>query len=208
MTEALDDEQAEVLIEKAIIEAFGYSIIEFETTLFHKYLLSSGPNSLITPAQFKKYLMNMQAKGYLVPLYFQRRNAWKRLIMADFVGQDVILTETSEPIEPESLSVPASQETTEEVHEHLVTDCKDIAEEIIATMRIDSHSDEDTDRKARALLHEHIKGMHHALTESKGHFYTYLDRNLPNFRESLERILELRGEDKVLLGLRVISGTP
>jgi hypothetical protein len=208
LTESLNDEQDEALIEKAIIEAFGYSIIEFETTLFHKYLGSSGPNSLITPSQFKKYLMKMHAKGYLVPLYFHRRKAWKRLIIADFVGQDVILTETSEPIEPEPLIVSAPQENEEQVHEHLVSDCKEIAEEIISTMRLQKQFESDTDQKARALLHEHVRKMHHALTKSRGQFYTYLERNLPDLREPLEQILKSRGEDKVLLGLHVIRGVP
>ena len=208
MTESLNDEQDEVLVEKAIIEAFGDSIIEFETTLFHKCLGSSGPNSLITPSQFKKYLMKMHAKGYLVPLYFHRRKAWKRLIIADFVRQDVILTETSEPMEPEPLIDSAPQEDEEQVHEHLVSDCKDIAEEIISTMRLQKQFESDTDQKARALLHEHVRKMHHALTESRGQFYTYLERNLPDLREPLEQILKSRGEDKVLLGLHVIRCVP
>lgn len=201
MTESLNDEQSEVHIEKSIIEAFGYSIIEFEEVLFHKYLISSGTNSLITHVQFRKHLMRMHAKGYLVPLHFQKKRAWKRLIIADFVSRDVILTETSEPIETEPLIDSSSQENLEIVQEHLVTDCKEIAEEIIRTMRIQRQ----LDQKAKALLYEHIRKMHHALTESRRQFYSYLETNLPDLREPLEQILESRGEDKVLLGLRVIS---
>ena len=208
MTDSFSEERTEVRIEKAIIEAFGYSIIEFEEVLFHKYLISSGPNSLITPLQFRKYLMNMHAKGYLVPLYFQRKRAWKRMIIADFVDHDVILTETSEPIEVEPVIESAPQEEKKKVQEHLVTDCMDIVEEIRSTMELQRRLESDTDQIDKAILHEHIRKMHQALTESKGEFYEYLDANLPDLREPMEQLLKSRGEDKVLLGLRVIRGVP
>jgi hypothetical protein len=201
LTDSLDDKQTEILVERDIIKAFGYSIIEFESTLFHKYLISSGTNSLITPSQFRKYLMKMHAKGYVVPIDFQRRRAWKRLIIADFVDRDVILTETSEPIETEPLIISSPQEDSEKSHEHLVSDCKDITEELIRTMEMRKKSGFDSDWKAKAILHEHIRKMHHALTESRGQFYKYLDSNLPDLREPFEQLLESRGDDKVLLGL-------
>jgi hypothetical protein len=206
LTESLNSVQTEIRIEKNIIEAFGDSIIEFETALFHKYLISSGPNSLVTRMQFGKHLMRMYAKGYLVPLQFHKRRAWKRLIVADFVDQDVILTESSEPIKTEPLVIPSPQENSEKVHEHLVTDCKDIAEEIISTIKMQRKFG--TDQKAKALLHEHISKMHHALTESREHFYSYIDSYLPSLREPFEQMLKSRGDDKVLLGLRVIQSVP
>lgn len=208
MTESLSEDQTEVQIEKAIIEAFSYSIIEFEEVLFHKYLISSGPNSVITPLQFRKYLMNMHAKGYLVPLSFQKKRAWKRMIIADFVDHDVILTETSKPIETEPIMESVPQEEKEKVQEHLVTDCMDIVEEIKYALKSRRQLESDTDLIAKAVLHEHIRKMHHALTESKGEFYEYLEANLPDLRKPLEQLLKSHGEDKVLLGLRVIRGVP
>jgi hypothetical protein len=148
----------------------------------------------------------MHAKGYLLPLQFQRRKAWKRLIIADFVDDDVILTETNEPIKTEPLLAVSSKEDVEEIHEHLVTDCKDIAEEIIGRLRSLRKFGSDADWKARAVLTDHIRKMHHALTESRGQLYNYLEENLPDLRESFELLLESRGDDKVLLGLRVIRG--
>ncbi len=52
-------------IEDAILLSFGHSIIEFEATLYEKFLrLTNGV--VITHKEFKKHLKNMNERGLMV----------------------------------------------------------------------------------------------------------------------------------------------
>ena len=68
MSHAYDSEEMEREIEIGIVSAFGWAVIEFEAVLFQKFLVMSGPTSLITEDMFRKYLLNMEAKGFVSQL--------------------------------------------------------------------------------------------------------------------------------------------
>ena len=70
----------EIEIEKTIIKAFGWSIIEFEAVLYHKFLIFSGPTSVLTDDMFRKHLMRLHSKCFIAPLNFQGRKGWKKLV--------------------------------------------------------------------------------------------------------------------------------
>ena len=77
----LETELVENEIELGIIRSFGWSIIEFEASLFQKFLQLSAPASIITEHDFKKHLKEMHSKGYVSPLEFQGKRAWRKLVI-------------------------------------------------------------------------------------------------------------------------------
>ncbi|MFW9832998.1 MAG: hypothetical protein ACFFEK_03300 [Candidatus Thorarchaeota archaeon] len=65
------------LIEDAILLSFGHSIIDFEATLYEKFLqLTNG--LVITYPEFKEYLANMEERGILVSSDFMGKHCWSQ----------------------------------------------------------------------------------------------------------------------------------
>ena len=93
MSHAYDSEEMEREIELGIVSAFGWAVIEFEAVLFQKFLVMSGPTSLITEDMFRKYLLNMEAKGFVSPVDFQGRKAWKRLVIESEIEEPAMTPE-------------------------------------------------------------------------------------------------------------------
>ncbi|MDF1538687.1 MAG: hypothetical protein P1Q69_07275, partial [Candidatus Thorarchaeota archaeon] len=83
MSEVQLPDDLERNIERDIVSAFGSSLIEFEAVLLQKFLMLSAAHSLITDRMFRKYLVQMHAKGYVTPVDFQGKRCWKRLIVED-----------------------------------------------------------------------------------------------------------------------------
>ena len=54
-------------------------------------------------------------------------------------------------------------------------------------------------------LIDHIEGMHRALVESKDEFLRYLKKNIPSAYDPMKKMLNSKGEEMVLLSLRVIE---
>ena len=64
-------------IEDAILLAFGNSIIDFEATLYEKFLqLTNGV--AITCQEFKEHLTNMEERGIIVSADFMGKRCWSR----------------------------------------------------------------------------------------------------------------------------------
>jgi len=65
------------LIEDAILLSFGHSIIEFEATLFEKFLrLTNGV--VVTCNEFKEHLKNMRERSLIVSAEFLEKQCWAR----------------------------------------------------------------------------------------------------------------------------------
>jgi hypothetical protein len=65
------------VIEDAIILSFGHSIIEFEATLYEKFLrLTRGV--LVTCQEFKEHLENMKERGLIVSSEFMEKRCWSK----------------------------------------------------------------------------------------------------------------------------------
>jgi hypothetical protein len=73
------------LIEDAILLSFGHSIIEFEATLYEKFLrLTRGV--LVTCQEFKDHLENMEERGIIVSSEFMEKRCWSR--NPDYITED------------------------------------------------------------------------------------------------------------------------
>ncbi|MFW9793489.1 MAG: hypothetical protein ACFFEE_04245 [Candidatus Thorarchaeota archaeon] len=65
------------LIEDAILLAFGHSILEFEATLYEKFLrLTNGV--VVTCQEFKEHLKNMEERSLIVSAEFLGKQCWAR----------------------------------------------------------------------------------------------------------------------------------
>lgn len=65
------------LIEDAILLAFGNSIIDFEATLYEKFLqLTNGV--AVTCHEFKEHLTNMEERGIIVSADFMGKRCWSK----------------------------------------------------------------------------------------------------------------------------------
>ena len=90
MSHAYDSSDLEREIEIGIVSAFGWSVIEFEAVLFQKFLVMSGPTSLITEDMFRQYLRNMEAKGYVSRERVHGERAFRRLLAEEDLPQSIL----------------------------------------------------------------------------------------------------------------------
>ncbi len=204
MSYSYDSEDLEREREIGIVGAFGWAVIEFEAVLFQKFLIMSGPTSFITEEMFRKYLLNMEAKGYISPLEFQGKRAWKRL---------VIETEIEEPaMTPEEVIkfIAEAQEAgkkkkKKKAGEHRIQESKTLADNIIRTLEQVMPGTRKQKKPWESSLLEHVEGMHKALIESKEEFLNYIKKNIPPAYQPLQKLLNTNGEEMLLLSLRVIE---
>ena len=190
MSYAYGSEEMEREIEIGIVGAFGWAVIEFEAVLFQKFLVMSGPTSLITEDMFRKYLLNMEAKGFVAPVDFQGKKAWKRLVIESDIDEPAMTPE-------EVKDFIAS--------EHRIRESKKLADRIIRTLEQVMPKAKARRKPWEPTLISHIEGMHKALIESKGEFLKYLKKNIPSAYEQMEKMLNSNGEEVLLLSLRVIE---
>jgi len=63
------------LIEDTILLSFGHSLIDFEATLYEKFLLIT-KGLVITCQEFKDHLDNMEERGLIVSADFLGKRCW------------------------------------------------------------------------------------------------------------------------------------
>ena len=146
----------------------------------------------------------MEAKGYISPLEFQGKRAWKRL---------VIETEIEEPaMTPEEVIkfIAEAQEAgkkkkKKKAGEHRIRESKTLADNIIRTLEQVMPGTRKQKKPWESSLLEHVEGMHKALIESKEEFLNYIKKNIPPAYQPLQKLLNTNGEEMLLLSLRVIE---
>jgi hypothetical protein len=206
MSHAYDTSDLEREIEIGIVSAFGWSVIEFEMVLFQKFLVMSGPTSLITEDMFRQYLRKMEAKGYVSPLEFQGRKAWKRLVIESEIEEPAMTPEeVKDFIVKAQEASKKSKKTKKTVGEQRVNESRVLAENIIRTLDQVMPKLKKEKKPWEATLIDHIDRMHKALSESKEEFLKYIKKNLPPAYEPISRLLDSKGEEIFLLSLRVIE---
>lgn len=205
MSYGLDANDLEREIEIGIVGAFGWAVIEFEAVLFQKFLIMSGPMSLITEDMFRKYLMKMESKGFVSPVDFQGKRAWKRLVIESEIEEPAMTPEEVKEFITKAYAVSKKEKKRDVSKEHRIRDSKKLADSIIRTLE-QVMPKKKTDRKPWELtLINHVEGMHKALIESKEEFLRYLKKNIPSAHEPMKKLLTSNGEEILLLSLRVIE---
>ena len=205
MSHAYDIEELEREIEIGIVSAFGWAVIEFEAVLFQKFLVMSGPTSLITEDMFRKYLMNMEAKGYIAPVEFQRKKAWKRLVIESEIEEPAMTPEEVKEFIAKAQAASKKKKKRDVSSEHRIQESKKLADNIIRTLEQVMPKPKVTRRPWEPTLIRHVERMHRSLIESKEEFLQYLRKNIPGAVEPMQKMLKSNGEEILLLSLRVIE---
>ncbi len=207
MSIGMRPEDIEREIEIAVVRTFGWSVIEFEAVLFQKFLVMSAPRSLMTEDMFRKHLKGMEAKGYLTPVEFQGKRAWKRLIIeSDF--EEIVLTpkEIKDLIEKAKAESERKAAQKKPQSEKIVSESKALAVIILRYLEISMPSRVKVKRKiGEPTLIDHIESLHHALVESRESFLNYIRKNLPRVYDEMKKILNANGDEVILRSLRVIE---
>ncbi|TFG31605.1 hypothetical protein EU527_12090 [Candidatus Thorarchaeota archaeon] len=207
MSIGMRSEEMEREIEIGIVRAFGWAVIEFEAVLFQKFLVMSASSSLMTEDMFRKYLKDMEAKGYLAPVDFQRKRAWKRLVIESDIDEEVLTPEeVKEFIERAKISEERQKLEKRPKGEQIVSESKALAERIIRILEKSIPRQPFINRKiGQPTMINHIEAMRHALAESREDFLRYVRENLPQTYRDMERFIDSKGEEVVLLSLRIIE---
>jgi hypothetical protein len=192
-------------IEIGIVSAFGWAVIEFEAVLFQKFLVMSGPTSLITEDMFRKYLLNMEAKGFVSPVDFQGKKAWKRLVIESDIDEPAMTPEEVKEFIAKAQAASKKKKKRDVSSEHRIRESKKLADRIIRTLEQVMPKAKTRRKPWEPTLISHVERMHKALIESKGEFLQYLKKNIPSAYEQMEKMLNSNGEEALLLSLRVIE---
>ena len=197
MSKAIRPEDSESEIERDILRAFGWAIVEFEETLYRKYVVMSAPHSLMPRDEFNRHLLRMHARGHVTPLKLHGCKAWKKLVIEDRI-EDTLrprkIEMAKEPIPPRP-----------EPKRFVVSDSHIIAQDIAKTMRSKLFPGRQDDEHVKNTVRQHASQLRRALTESRRSFIDYLDRKAPTLKEPMQLILSSKGEEILLLSLRLIE---
>jgi len=207
MSLGMQSDELDREIEIAIVRSFGWSIIDFEAVLYQKFLVLSAATSLMTEDMFRKHLKNMQAKGYVVPVEFQGKRAWKRLVIETDIDEPAMTPEeVKEFLEQAREKMSEKKDRSRSKGEKVVSESKALAESVIKSLEKGiSERKQKKRRIGEPTLIEHIEAMHRALADSRDDFLDYIRKQFPNVYKDMERILENKGEEALLLSLRVIE---
>lgn len=200
-----DDLEREVEI--GIIRAFGWAVIEFEAVLFQKFLIMSAKSSLMTEDMFRRYLRRMEANGYIAPVEFQRKRAWKRLVIESEIEEEALTPEEVKQFIEQAKEAEERKRSKElPMGEKVVSESRNLAENIIKLLEKNMQRQSFLHRKGEQLsIIHHVEAMRQALAESRKAFLKYVQEKLPQTYKEMERFINSKGEEVVLLSLRIIE---
>ncbi|MHA1772128.1 MAG: hypothetical protein ACTSYL_01495 [Candidatus Thorarchaeota archaeon] len=199
MVDTIDLGMGDEEIERDILRSFGWSIVEFEETLYHKYLMMSAPHSLLSKEQFDKFLRDMHAKGYVAPLSLLGSKAWKKLVVEDAI---------EDTLRPRKIRIASEKEkraTPVRSRGFVVSEAHIIASDILHTIENKLFPGQIRNPRIEERMKKHVSEMRRALTQSRNNFLEYLNKQAPTLKGPMELILSSKGENLLLVSLRLIE---
>lgn len=204
MSGILFSNERERAVEQDIVRAFGSSIIEFEAVLFQKFLFISSYHSLVTDKMFRRILNDMHAKGYLSPTEFNNKRCWRRQVVLDDLESGDITPEEFEQVFQERSIMPTSGGSSP-ITKGIVSDSSSVAEAIRQAMISKVYDGVHPTAAAKQDIQLHAQHMRRALSNSPEELREYVRIHVPSLMDEIEQILREKGENVVLLGLRILS---
>jgi hypothetical protein len=192
------------MMERDILRAFGTALIEFEETLFHKYLLLSARGSLITRDIFQEHLQDMEEKGYISKAYLHGKACWKRDIDASELEKEPC-DEDMDTQKPILEFVRSKYGHGRKADEGMVSESSKIAEEIVKLMDHLLLTEYAGQAKANETIIHHAREMRKALSKSSSRFIEYLELDAPELLKPMRRLLDAEGENLLLISLHLIE---
>jgi len=182
-------------IELDIIRSFGWSLMEVEETLYQRFLHLSAQRSLISRVKFRKYLIEMESKGYLSPVHLQGLRGYKK-ILAERDGRSLSPTA---PLDEIRLAL-GSKKARPRFHKKKPP-AKVTRDLLLRSQTIGKAIQTELES------HEHMKNMCYALDDSEEALFEYIRTQTPGILIEVGQILKSRGPDFLLLSLRLTESS-
>jgi hypothetical protein len=187
------------------MRSFGWAVLETEDSLYQRYIRLSASRSLITEETFRKYLRDMEAKGYVSSLKLHGRRAYKRLLVDKNIGEEISPHKPLDEMRLALGSLRAKPEFGKKIRSKVTTDVvedtKKIGQEIETAL--EKWMLKDTGRVSKKAVHAYVANMLEALRESEEALFEYVRTELPDLLAEIGLILRTYGQDFLLLTLRV-----
>ena len=194
-------------IELDIARAFGWSIIVYEESLYGRFLQISADSSLISRDEFRRHLRMMEAKGYVVSLDMHGHRAYRRMLVEEDIGvsltpssplAELKLAHGSREIRMRKRTPPAIPVTKDIVHES-----EELGQYVLDLIENYLKYKYGTKNIKKSVLHGYLRKYVQALGQSQDTFFGFIENNTPEMMNNFRRLLETKGQDKLLLGLRL-----
>lgn len=200
-------------VELDIIRSFGWSLMEVEETLYQRFLHLSASRSLISRIKFRKYLMEMESKGYLSPIHLQGLRGYKKLRSEISLDRslnprvpldEIRLALGSKKARPAKPKFHKSRKPAK-VTRDLLKMSEDLG--IAIQTELEKWMLHETGRISKGLVHEHMKNMCKALEKSEEDLFEYIHTQTPGILIEVGQILRSQGPDFLLLCLRLTESS-
>ncbi|TFG31232.1 hypothetical protein EU527_12935 [Candidatus Thorarchaeota archaeon] len=192
-------------IELDIIRSFGWAVVELEETLYERFLHLSARRSIMSLDAFKSHLKEMEAKGWISPIHLHGFKGYKKLLAEKDDGKSL---EPKIPLDEIRLALGSKKalpkmkpEETTKINRELLDKSETVGQAI--QMALEAWMLREKGRISKGQVHEHMKNMCHALSESEEDLFEYVRTQTPGILIEVGQILRSRGSDFLLLSLRL-----
>ncbi|MHA3963873.1 MAG: hypothetical protein AM325_010050 [Candidatus Thorarchaeota archaeon SMTZ1-45] len=191
-------------LELDIMRSFGWAIIETEDALYQRYLNLSASRSLMLQEEFRSHLKALEAKGYLAPMDFHGKRAYRRLLISSDVGKEIL---PKEPLDEMRLVLGSRKVQPKRIHgttqitSELIKESENVGKEI--QMALERWLLKEVGRISKGMLHAHMVNMQAALEESEEALFEYVRKEVPGILAEVGLALRTYGQDFLLLTLRL-----
>ncbi|MGY5859021.1 MAG: hypothetical protein RTU63_06610 [Candidatus Thorarchaeota archaeon] len=192
-------------VEVDIIRSFGWSLVEDEETLFQRFQSISVTRSLVSRANFRSMLRDMEAMGFISPIQMHDRKGYKKLVAEINMGRSIHPEVPLDEIRLVRGSMKAKpvieKSRPPRVNKELLELCESIGTEI--QIVLEDWMFQENGRISKGLVHKHMKNMCDALYESEDALFEYVHEHTPGILVDVGHILQTHGSDFLMLTLRL-----
>jgi len=196
-------------VELDILRSFGWSLVEVEETLYQRFLHLSAIRSLITRDTFSKLIRNMESKGFISPIHIHGLKAYQKLLVESDTMKSL---QPKDPLDEIRLAIGSKNALPQIAKEKpiKITGALSKKSETIGKAiqtELESWMLRETGRISKGLVHEHMKNMCQALSESEESLFEYVRTQTPGILIEIGQILRTSGSDFLLLSLRLAESS-
>jgi hypothetical protein len=192
-------------IEINVIRAFGWSLIEYEMTLYQKFLSISVDGSLVTFEHFRNILRTMESKGYLQELTLQGKKAYRKMLVDTELEKQ---TRPSQPVDEMRLAIGGMKARVREKVKAVTKQPQATAgQKILQALRDWLLEESGLVEIDIAILRECISEIRKAISKSNDFLIETLKCEYPGVRELVEEALKEYGPDALVQDLANVELT-
>jgi len=196
-------------VELDVIRSFGWSIMEVEETLYQRFLHLSAKRSLMTRDAFSTLLRGMESKGFVSPIHLHGLKGYQKLMVESDAMTSLRPKDPLDEIRLVIGSKKALPQIAKEKPTKITGDLVEKSETIGKAIQteLESWMLRETGRISKGLVHEHMKNMCHALSESEESLFEYIRTQTPGILIEVGQILRSSGPDFLLLCLKLAESS-